>query len=175
MTIEMKPIIVSESLAQLKQELLRTGSTKEKLELVVNHPTTKKFLSHYPDVEINFSCFTEKEKVVLYTTLALGQGERLFLCSGSLEKKSLKQLAHFLLPVEEFYQEFGGIVGYHVMCLELVAQKETIEKKGNYHTPSAYDLTEENPVTLGKAHWGLTKLSVLIYIKNIPQIGVFIA
>lgn len=72
-----------------------------------------------------------------------------------------------LRGVEVFYREIGGIVGYHVTCLQLLHQKETRGKKGRYHAPKPIDLTErheQSPRWVEVAVENLGKLAALFPI-----------
>ena len=80
-----------------------------------------------------FSGLGSQEKYIGYSLLAIGQ-EKLVKIGIDLES---------LRSVEEFYREIGGIVGYHVTCLELLAQKNTKEKKGEYYPPCPIDISQE--------------------------------
>ncbi|MBI3236760.1 MAG: hypothetical protein HYZ48_03540, partial [Chlamydiales bacterium] len=66
------------------------------------------------------SRFSTEGEVLIKSLIALGQAEALFL-DGNREVFSEEAICSFveeLLPVERFYKEIGGVVGYHSLVLK---------------------------------------------------------
>lgn len=136
---------------------------EKKVELLSQLKEVKKFSATFSLQPLLASC-SLKEKIVIYSVIALGQGERIFTNASSLQKKDIKPLLTALLPIEEFYREIGGIVGYHVMCLQLLEQKTDREKRGIYHPPKAVDIAEETPFVFSQSIAGIFHLDSLAEI-----------
>lgn len=138
---------VDQDLADLLDALSNTDSIKKKVELVEQFRATQEFLSNANSLQELFLLFPDREKFILYATLALGQGPHIFKKGSKIEKKDLEHLVRSLLPVEEFYREIGGIIGYHLTCLELLAKKGGEVRAGKFYPPKALDISEETDFT----------------------------
>lgn len=127
------------TLQQLQEQLAGAQTEEEKLHLLKHFPTTERFLRQVP---LDFSPFSEQEKLALYTLLALDQGSHLELEKASVEV--LKQLANQLQVVEQFYEQNGGAIGYHLLCKRLHAEKDGHKQKGVYLPPKAVAISENS-------------------------------
>ncbi|MBS0629664.1 MAG: UTP--glucose-1-phosphate uridylyltransferase [Verrucomicrobia bacterium] len=130
-----REIVVEQNLAQLAADLKNSGSNKKKVEILGEYISKRGI--KYPEKPD----FSEQEKVVLYSILALGQEHVL----TGVDQEELDVL-NSLFPVEQFYQEIGGLVGYHLTCLWLLAKKGN-EIKGSYYPPEPIDISCECPLT----------------------------
>jgi len=137
----------------LKQE----SSLPKKLSIIKDFKAVQAFSSKNSSLQNFFQKGSDLEKMVLYSVIATGQGK---IFSG-MGKKDLELFLADLLPVEQFYQEIGGIVGYHVCCLELLAQKQEKKRKGTYHPPKALEISQENPFVCKATLSGIRHLEQL--------------
>lgn len=122
------------SLKKLRDQLLLCNSLEQKLKVLPYHHE-RETLSLSPDLQLVFE-----------SLFAIGQGERIFYgVDFHQDQEKILQLLNSLLPVEEFYQPIGGIVGYHVKFLELLAEKRTPPKPHlkRFEAPPGVHLTEE--------------------------------
>ncbi len=155
---------LSNELHELKSQLQNLDCIKKKIELLSEYKVTQEFFSKNPKVESLFSLCTDYEKFVLCSILALGQGEKVFQKEGKISEESVRALLKKLLLVEEFYQELGGIIGYHLSCLDLLSQKGKRQKKGVYHAPHALDIVEDNDLSRNGVVAGIEHLGQLAEI-----------
>lgn len=102
----------------------------------------------FDDLSIEFA-------VVLKQLMAIEQWSQIsFKHRGELET-----LLAPLVPVDRFYREIGGIVGYQCEILERLQKGE--DERGDpdlYHPPVFDDITGENEETQRAVRWGLEAL-----------------
>ncbi len=130
-----REVLVDQDLAQLAADLKISISNKKKVEVL------EKFISERGIKYSEKPDFSEQEKVILYSILALGQGHVL----SGIDQDELDELTASLYPVEQFYQDIGGLVGYHFTCLALLAKKGSEEQR--CHPPNPIDISCESPLT----------------------------
>lgn len=133
-------ITVDRDLSGLQENLSSINNLERKLELVKNFPAAKNFLARCPGFRKLLTTLPEKKEYVLCCLLAIGQGDRIFPLGVIPTEEELNLLLQQLLALETFYENIGGIIGYHLTCLRLLAQKQTKEKKGIYHVPIAENI-----------------------------------
>ncbi len=78
---------------------------------------------------------------VLKSLLFIGQADHLF----RLNRGQLEEVLDTLIPVDVFYRQIGGIVGYHAMMLSLLTSEEHSSKKieGNFLRPPGIAISNE--------------------------------
>jgi UTP---glucose-1-phosphate uridylyltransferase len=86
----------------------------------------------------------------------IGQLQRIY-SHPSFSKNRLDEIVNTLVPVHQFYEEMGGIVGYHRKILSLMGKKEKLSQ-ASFHSPSFIDITESNEKTLEAIEWGIEAL-----------------
>lgn len=118
-------------LSDLADNLRNISSLEEKIMLLNADPIVKEFLKTF---SLNPGLSIEKE-LVIKAVIAAGQGERL---------TNFENLLDQLIPVERFYREIGGIVGYQALMLKLLRSGESIIKEEEYLKPDGIDISEEN-------------------------------
>ncbi|NGX38873.1 MAG: hypothetical protein KR126chlam1_00189 [Chlamydiae bacterium] len=128
----------------LRERILGVKSAEEKLAVLEKSKGVADFLADRGEFFPLVQPLSASQKILFYSILALGQGERLFASSSSLQSSDLETLLSTLEPVEEFYKELGGLVGYHVTCLELLKQKGEKTQRGRYLPPQPFDISQEN-------------------------------
>ena len=90
-------------------------------------------------------------ELIIKSLIAIGQAERLFPHQEEMEggfTDQMRALLEDLLPVERFYREIGGLVGYHTLLLTQIQKKEApiSETRCIYHRPQGlelFDLTDD--------------------------------
>jgi len=135
-------MVVDRNLKEIFADLEKISSLKKKVEFIERFPPVVHFFEQKSQLKQLLRSFSDEDKFVLYSALALGQGERIF---DGAEKHDLENLAKALRAAEEFYREIGGLIGYHLICLDLLAKKEG--KKGRYFPPTPIDISEDNVFT----------------------------
>ncbi len=123
-------------LTPLKDALVACHSYGEKLEILKNCNQCPR-----NGIEgLNFNL-----QVILESLFAIGQAEKIFEGIDSYQSEEVIAFLESLLPVEAFYKEIGGIVGYHIKFLELLIGKEIHPANSKkYEKPPLYDLTVTN-------------------------------
>lgn len=107
-----------------------------------------------------------EEELVLKELVVLGQAEHLLAHSkGSLSTQHrLQSLLASLLPVEKFYAEMGGLVGYHLATIRLLFASEYYAASARVRTlrPKGIDLSQDNRQVRSATLWG---------VKGLPEIA----
>src|SRR5579872_870248 len=140
-----------EKLAPLVAELKGASCAEEKLEFLDRQSSVKEFFENPGFVRSFLFGLSSDCAVVIKAVIAVGQGERVLHISTEMQDPLilLRKLIEDLLPVEKFYQEIGGIVGYHWMTLRLLAGIEGREGESpsptvKFHAPEGFDISTEN-------------------------------
>jgi len=129
-------LTTNQVLYELKASLLKEKSFEGRLARLKNFSGVKNFVGAHPELENSILALGSREQYVLFSLIATGQGE------GVFRGEDVLFLAKQLLPIEEFYSALGGVIGYHLCCLDLLEQKDVVQKKGKYHAPKALDIAK---------------------------------
>ena len=133
-----------ERLRSLLVMLGRAEGTYEKLEILNSLPEVDAYFSFPSPLKTFLSGVTPECEYAIKSTFAIGQGPRLFEWEDIEEGKRLRSLLEDLLALENFYQDMGGIIGYHHLVLTLLEQKES-SAGVDLHPPVGIDLRLETP------------------------------
>jgi len=144
-----REVSVDEDLARLASNLKDETSTQKKLEALARFISKRK--GEAPLKE-------DIKQIILSSIVALGQEHIL----TGLKESQLDALLSSLIPVEKFYEEIGGIVGYHYTCLKLLAEKDREKRCRNYSSPTPIDISCEN---------GFTQGSVISALKHLDEMA----
>lgn len=77
-------------------------------------------------------------ELVIKSVIAIGQGGNVFASSNNQLK--MKHLLTLLVELEHFYQDIGGIVGYHIRVLELMDEKNSPRNHSDEEFTKPYGL-----------------------------------
>ena len=102
------------------------------------------FLKKNPHFESFFYELPHELLVIALSILAIGQGENIFREKILLKdnKQKIISLLEQLIPVEEFYEPIGGIVGYQGIILSLLHEKPNdLTDQSTYLRPKGVDIT----------------------------------
>ena len=115
-----------EQLQQLVKALKEAENIHDKLEILNEQPAVKEFLSHPSSLRTYLSGLTPECDLVIKSILVIGEGPIVFRGIEDMENKfeALREMIKTLLAVEKFYDVIGGIVGYHLLVLKLLAHKD---------------------------------------------------
>lgn len=147
-------LLLDEDLKSLREKLVLSQSADEKLQYLKEDSRVNNFLEEDKWAQILDQC-SQAEKIVCYSLLVIGQFQ--FFSKPSL--KEMQKVIKALLPVEEFYSEIGGIIGYHSMCLELLDAEDV--EGGRYHPPRPIDISTQNQYVRDSIVAAIKKLDVL--------------
>lgn len=96
---------------------------------------------------------------ILQQLAEIGQLQRIY-SHPAFSENCLDEIVNSLLPINQFYEEMGGIVGYHRKILSLMRKKEKLTN-ASFHSPSFIDITEFNEQTLEAIQWGINALPLM--------------
>ena len=132
------------------EKLLGCKTPEEKLALLDSQGKVSFFFLQRPQLYQYAKAATIEENIILKSLIIIDQAEHIFSfddASFSSFAKKLTDLFVNLQEVETFYSNIGGIIGYHVLCLELIAGKQQELKEPfatTYLPPAGIDLTKKN-------------------------------
>lgn len=151
-----------QELSPLLQDLKNCSSFSEKLEVLNGFADVKEFLQNPSLVRNAISRLAPERKLIIFSIIAIGQAHRVFYTPPGMQNplQRLHELLETLLPVEKFYSEIGGIVGYHCLMLQLLSSEkqkcdpETVQ----YHSAGGIDIAEMNRDVRKAIFWGLKNM-----------------
>ena len=144
-----------QSLHLYVRDLQRTSTLHEKIEILDRHPNVRAFNERK---EFSFFRLDLSSILVCKEIIALGQDRYLF---GEWKMNDVRKLIPQLLQVEDFYQDLGGILGYHLQMLKLLQRSETTREKMRFFPPTFLDIREENEEVRQAVLWGLEFLPLM--------------
>lgn len=125
-----------EHFSTLKKQLEECPPLEKKLKILKSYNQTTR--NGLDSLDLNL-------QVVVESLFAIGQGRKVFDGVDSYHSQEVITFLKSLLPVEDFYKEIGGIVGYHLKFLELLVGKEIHSTHSKeYEKPPLFDLTVKN-------------------------------
>ncbi|HSX12489.1 MAG TPA: hypothetical protein VLF61_03275, partial [Rhabdochlamydiaceae bacterium] len=102
----------------LTEKLKAAKSPQEKLALLDQEESVIGFLNDFSAFSTSYSI---EQQLVVKSLIAIGQGRRIF---KDFSDKTMEKLIQELLPLEQFYQAIGGLIGYHCTTLKLLCEKD---------------------------------------------------
>jgi len=132
---------------------------------LANESVVKTFLDSSEDVFV---------QVAILSVLALGQGENVFGGADSASEGQLQQLVDTLVETERFYSNIGGIIGYHITMLRLIAaQKGGSSNEANmaYHQPEGVNISQDSVESRRAALAGIEKLDAMAELYPVGGAG----
>lgn len=157
------------SLEPLCARLMVLNDSSKKLDLIQSR-TVIEFLKTSPILQEFTSRIDVEREFVLKSIIAIGQGDVVLRQVDDVPNpfELLSSLVETLLDIEKFYRPIGGIVGYHLMMLKLISEKEKgqqkVEKNIRYFKPEGMDLSKKTAETNKTVRWGLE------HLKNMAEI-----
>ncbi len=137
-------------LSELALALRSSSTSLEKLDQLNRDPSVISFMDQPTPLRTFLAGLSIECEVVIKSLIALGQAERLLPKEGSAIgiADQIRALVEELMPVERFYREIGGLVGYHALLLHQLQNKPVSQAtmQAVYHRPQGTDLfdpTEE--------------------------------
>ncbi len=120
------------NLQGLAEELKNCKDDRQRLNLLQN--------VSLPSVEYMWK--DEKEELILRSLMVIEQEDLI------LSVESVRELIQDLIPVEEFYRNMGGIVGYHTTMMNLWSSSQDLMENKTYFHPSGIDISLPIPSVL---------------------------
>jgi hypothetical protein len=157
-----------EALSSLLYELRGAKGLKEKIDALSKEKNVEKAFQEFPQLEPLLAEVSDEAIFAFKSVMALGQAAQLFP-SGKWNrdaKERLYTLLEQLIRVEKFYQEIGGIVGYHCMVLKfMLASKGEMRKEARSFYPAhGTDISKETEEVRKARFWGIQSLPTMAEI-----------
>jgi hypothetical protein len=139
--------IENERLSHLVDGLKRCCNDRERIEWIDRDPRVKNWLQN-PSWLRTFSASLSQEcELIIKSLIAIGQDDHLFQpVDGAISfSEKLRAMLEELFPVEAFYKEIGGIIGYHWILFSFLSQEKHFSReRGDYHRPPGIDISSDN-------------------------------
>lgn len=157
---------MKEELIDLRDRLLSAVSIHEKLEILDQRPIVQKFIKTSKPLALFLDALAPDCALALKQLIAIGQAERLFRGwdESGFRAEPLRDLIEKLLPIDLFYREIGGIVGYQLKILTLLEDffkdkdPQPICGPSVFHSPRFQDISEESESVKETIAWGIESL-----------------
>lgn len=157
---------MKEELIDLRDRLLSAASIHEKLEILDRLPIVQKFLQKLKPLSHFLDVLAPECALAVKQLIAIGQADRLFQgwVDSGLRTQLLRDLIEKLLPIDLFYREIGGIVGYQIKILNLLEDSfkdkdpQQIGNPSGFHSPKFQDISEESEGVQKTIAWGIESL-----------------
>lgn len=101
-------------------------------------------------------------KIALFSLAAIGQEKVVLATPETPSKEKVKGLLQRLISIDHFYESIGGIVGYHVTILKLLADGEKTGSTISFKRAPGTNLAEESEEV---------RRAVLAGIRALPEMG----
>lgn len=141
-------------LSELCRELASKESYDDKEDLLA--PFFERFFHDHFGLAFSVNHLPQKERYLLKALIAAGQGDLLENIT------SFEEFCRGLEPVETFYREMGGLVGYQKLALELLRDHNRVEKGVLYFPPTGYDISQDSP---------FVRRAIIKGIETLPFLG----
>jgi hypothetical protein len=156
-----------EALTPLIQQLKSCSLAEEKLGVLNNWGLVKEFLKKPSPLRTFLSGLSPECEVVIKSLVAIGQAGKIFSfpVEGALAEK-MRELLEKFLEVERFYEEMGGIVGYHWMTLKLLCLQNSPTSSGSieYQSFQGIDISSESLEVKRAIAWGIKNMEQMAEI-----------
>lgn len=133
-----------DTLEILASQLKKTKDLGEKQEILLNHGPVAAFLGEESIKPFLLHEHALSSKIAVYSVIAIEQHRVLFAYPHkNPPKEKMRALLSILVAIDRFYECMGGIVGYHVHVLKLLAKKkeETFQKTAAFSRAPGVDLS----------------------------------
>lgn len=152
-------------LGNLVEKLKKAKDDEQRLAVIDGVSGVSAFMEQAPRLASFLSRADAAAAVLLKSVIAIGMGPRVFAGLDVIDDSdaALTKLLAVLQPVETFYREMGGIIGYHHQVIKLIKGDSDEENASvHFHQPQGLDLA----VSTEEAH------AVVRYaIENLDSIG----
>jgi hypothetical protein len=164
---ESSPENENKRLIGLVEGLKRCCNDRERVELLDKDLRVKNWMNNPSWLRTFAHSLSQECELIIKSLVAIGQEDHLF--QSAVETFSLSERFRMLLeelfPIEAFYKEIGGIVGYHWTLFSLLSQeRNAFEAHGYYHRPPGFDISSETDMTCKYVLAGILCLPLLAEI-----------
>jgi hypothetical protein len=166
-----------ERLIPLVQSLQSASDMFEKLDILNSLPIVQDYLKEPGPILTFLNGLTPECDFAIKSIIAIGQAPIVLNMTGVRESQfeKLRILLQQLLDVERFYQEIGGIIGYHLTILQMILTKNQAIKIDRSHVkyihPEGLHLDKKGTEVKEAIKWGLKCLPQIAEIYPIGGAG----
>ena len=156
-------------LSELVEELKKCGSDDKRHEVLDRQTRVLRWMESSREWRAMSASLTQEDQLIIKSLVAIGQEEHLLCLNeefASFSEKLRKMLGD-LAPVERFYKEIGGIVGYHwtmLSSLSLGPMSPGDRVGDTYHPPSGIDISVQDDAVTTYILQGIVSLPLLAEI-----------
>lgn len=150
------------------EELKKFEDPDDRLDLIERQEIVTEFLSEPGPIKTFLQGLAPECALAIKSVIFLGQGDSVFRMPDTTEPPfdQLRVLLQKLLQTEHFYHDMGGIVGYHLTVLKLIAARQTPS------TESAKQASLMEPPGTDLSHLSLEVREAIIEgIRLLPELG----
>lgn len=133
-----------EKLTPIALRLKGTKDLGEKQEILISYPRLKKALSEGLLKSFLPNDSDLSSKIALFSLFVIEQEHLLAYNGCKPPKERIRLFLSQLVSIDHFYEGIGGIVGYHLKVLELLAKKQHVRKKALYNRAPGIDLSKQS-------------------------------
>jgi hypothetical protein len=155
-------------LYELTEALKRCLSDQERIERLNQDLRVVEWLEGLSWLRECFSSLSLEGELIVKSLVAIGQEHPFLSVKGeeSILLKKLKEMVEDLSPVETFYKEMGGIVGYHQAMLSLLCKQDeqSFETPSVYHRPPGTSISTQDEAVTSYLLEGIVSLPLLAEI-----------
>jgi hypothetical protein len=161
-------------LVYLVEGLKNCNSDQKRIELLDQDLRVKNWMQNPNWSRTFLQSLSQECELIIKSLVSIGQEEHLFQPEKKCEKCGLenfslsekfRMMLEELFPVENFYKEIGGIVGYHWTLFSFLSEeKNTYEAHRHYYRPPGIDISSETELTCKYILEGITSLPLLAEI-----------
>lgn len=150
-------------LSSLLKNLAKARDLSEKVAFLNTDRKVKKAVKD-PYFSQVLEALTLPREYILKQLISLGQSKVIFSSSTrkKLTQEKLEKFLDELWEIDLFYQEIGGLAGYHAKILSCLHSSKEEEKENSlYHPPSFIDISKEETRVRKAILWGIEHLPEL--------------
>lgn len=165
------------ALEELNDLLIKATTPAEKNKILDARTEVQEVLKQNKPLKELLQKLKASDAVIVKTVLAIGQGQRVFKGMHSLSNlsKAIEQLLQTLREIERSYDSIGGVVGYHLAVLRIIAGKHERPSKSHsstsYDQPPGIDISSDTPEVRRAIRWGITEMHQLTEIYPVGGAG----
>lgn len=154
-----------ERLSRLVKGLKNCRTDLERIEIFNQDPHVKSWMEKPSAVRTFLASLSQECELIIKSLVAIGQEEHLFQSASTTNSISepLRAILEELFPVETFYKEIGGIVGYHFKLISLFSKdKQSFQDVEEfYYQPPGIDIASADENVAKYIDQGLISLPKL--------------
>ncbi len=149
----------------LLEKLNQESTLIDKINVLDGIDKIETYLQKKPQLEEALQTLPLECEYVIKVIIAINQADNLLsnLNTANYLPK-LKKFTKNLYEIEKFYENIGGLLGYHLTFLKLIKNKKHSNKNIRFHHPQYLDIQESTPVVKKLIDQGLESLSKIAII-----------